>query len=254
MKRQLPKKRKTPKPNLSEDIKLPLSAHIAELRSRLLFFFFWLLFATFLGFVLHPYLLTWLILPLSKPLYYSSPAGGLTFIVQLSLFFGILLSIPMLLYQTALFIKPAFVNKKVNSWLMFMFFSYLMLLVGIIFAYTVSLPATFHFLDRFSPANVQPLISTTEYMDFVARYFISFGLIFQVPLILLSINAVSPLSWKKLQQGQRWVILGSAVFAAILTPTPDMVNQVLLALPLILLYEISVALIVLLNRYHSRSL
>lgn len=120
--------------------------------------------------------------------------------------------------------------------------------MGMSFAYFVSLPAALYFLDTFSNAGVQSLISTIEYFSFVTRYIFGFGLLFQLPLILLVINTIQRISIKTLMKYQKWVVLGSFVIAAVLTPTPDIFNQLLMAVPLIILYQLTIVLLWIVNK------
>ncbi len=87
------------------------------------------------------------------------------------------------------------------------------------------------------------LISANEYFSFVTRYLLGFGLLFQLPLVLLVINSVQQVPTKTLLRLEKWVLLLSFIVAAILTPTPDVFNQLLMAVPLIILYQLSVVLV-----------
>jgi sec-independent protein translocase protein TatC len=115
--------------------------------------------------------------------------------------------------------------------------------VGVVFAYFVSLPAALYFLSSFGSEEMASLISTTEYFSFVSRYMLGFGLLFQLPLIMILVNSVYQLKIRTLFKYQKWVILVSFILAAILTPTPDVFNQLIMALPIILLYQVSLGVI-----------
>lgn len=234
--------------NNSQPKKYPFSTHLNEVRSRLLVVLFFLLAGTVVGYLLHEQILSILLLPFDQPLYYSSPAGGLDFILQLSFFFGGLVSIPVFVYQVLKFIEPAVSTKFRKSLPQIVCISCLLLVCGMSFAYFVSLPAALYFLDRFNTNQVQSLISTTEYFSFMTRYIFGFGLVFQVPLMLVTINSIKKISTRALMSYQRWVILSSVVLAAILTPTPDLFNQLIMAVPLILLYEVSILILIVINK------
>jgi sec-independent protein translocase protein TatC len=122
------------------------------------------------------------------------------------------------------------------------------MILGMLFAYFVSLPAALKFLGGFSSGEIKSLISTNEYFSFVTGYLIGFGLLFQLPLIMVFINKIVRLDFKKLMKLERWVILVAFIIAAILTPTPDFVNQTIMAVPIILLYQISALMIWFINR------
>lgn len=223
------------------------SEHLSELKSRLVSVFIFFALGSTLGYLLHKQILEMLVKPLNQTLFYSSPSGGFEFTIQVALFFGLVVSLPVLVYQTIKFIEPALPKKTPQFLIKTILASSALLLLGIAFAFFVSLPAALYFLNKFSGDQIQPLISTNEYFNFVARYLLGFGLIFQLPVILLAINSFQRIETKTLFNNERYVVLCSAIFAGILTPTPDVLNQLNMALPLILLYQLSLVLIWLIN-------
>lgn len=227
--------------------RLAFGEHLQELRSRFLISLLALLVGTIGGYALHMTILDWLIKPLNQPVFYTSPAGGFDFILKISLFFGALVALPVFIYNLLRFIAPALPKQSPKLLALLLIASCLLMMAGMSFAYFVSLPAALYFLNAFTTDTIQALISTNEYFSFVTRYLFGFGLLFQLPLVLLTINSVQRISTKTLMDWQRWVIILSFLIAAILTPTPDMFNQLLMAVPLILLYEITVLLLVLVN-------
>lgn len=223
------------------------SDHLSELKSRLISIFIFFAIGSVLGYTLRQRILSILIKPLDQTLFYSSPAGGFEFTLQIALFFGLLVSLPVLVFQTIKFIEPALPSKAPQFLIKIILASTTLLLIGIAFAFFVSLPAALYFLSKFSGEEIQPLISTSEYFNFVTRYLLGFGLIFQLPVVLLAINSFQKIKVRTLFNNERYVVLGSAVFAGILTPTPDILNQLNMALPLVLLYQLSMLLIWLIN-------
>jgi len=207
-----------------------------------------LVIGSVVGYSLRDSILNLLLSPLNQPLYYTSPAGGFSFTFSLSLFFGFVVFLPFFIFQILAFVAPAIPFKARFSALKILLSSCLLMVLGILFAYFLSLPAALNFLNKFGSGEVRSLISTNEYFSFVARYLIGFGILFQLPLIMLFINKIHRLVFKKLLGFGRWVILISFVIAAILTPTPDIVNQTIMAVPVIVLYLVSVLIILAVNR------
>lgn len=240
---QKPKNQKSLQPKIEV-----FADHLQELRSRLLWCVIIFILGSVVGYLLHPKILAILIHPLGQPVFYANPAGGFDFILRISLFFGFIVALPFFMYHCIRFIEPALPSNIPHLLLTIIVFSSLLLTTGMTFAYFVSLPAALYFLNNFASSDIQALISTTEYFSFITRYLIGFGVIFQLPLIMLLLNWIHPLSLKKLLSFERWVILASFIFAAILTPTPDLFNQLVMAIPLILLYQISILLIWIINR------
>lgn len=225
----------------------PFSEHLSELRSRLLSSVVLFIIGTIVGYLLHERILALLVAPLGQPVFYSSPAGGFDFLIKLSFLFGLAISIPVLVFHTLRFIEPALPTQSPRKMLLVLVSSCLLLIAGVLFAYFVSLPAALYFLGSFTSEGVQALISASDYFAFVTRYLLGFGLLFQLPLVLLVINSVQRIPIGRLLGLEKWVVLLSFVVAAVLTPTPDIFNQLLMALPLIVLYQITVVLVWLVN-------
>lgn len=224
------------------------SSHLLELRSRFFWCIFVLVVGSIVGYLLQDKILKLLLSPLNQPLYYTSPAGGFNFTIELSLFFGFVVCLPFFVFQVLRFVEPAIPSKTRFSVVSLLLSTCFLMLLGMLFAYFVSLPAALHFLNEFSSSDVKSLISTSEYFSFVTRYLLGFGLLFQLPLVMVFINKIHRLEFKKLMNLQKWVILIAFIVAAILTPTPDFVNQTIMALPIILLYQLSVLLVWFINR------
>lgn len=225
-----------------------VSEHIRELRYRLFISLLCLLVGTILGFLFYQPLLQILLSPLKQPLYYTSPAGGVSFIFTLCLLFGIIISLPFFMYQAFKFIEPAMPRFPQKLIAILIIDSCLLMTFGIGFAYFISLPAALNFLSGFGQGDIKSLITAQEYFSFTTGYLISFGILFQLPLIMLLINATYNLKVKKLFKIQGYIIVLSFIIAAILTPTPDPVNQALMAIPIIILYYVSLLLVGYVNK------
>lgn len=109
------------------------------------------------------------------------------------------------------------------------------------------MPAALHFLSGFGSENIKALISTGDYFSFMSLYLIGFAVFFQLPLVMLIINTIKPLQPKKLVGYINYVILISFILAAVITPTPDVINQIIMALPPITLYLLSIIVIAAIN-------
>lgn len=229
----------------------PFSEHVRELRRRLLYSVGALLLGSIIGYAIHGSLFRLIKRPLHEQLYYTTPMGGFSAIIKISILFGVMVAIPVFIYQLGKFLSPAF-RRRLRA-ARIILFSTVLATFGVLFAYFVSLPASLHFLANIDSQNLQSLITVNEYLNFVFSYVGGFALLFQLPLIMLFINRIKPQRPSKLMGLQRYVILSSFILAAILTPTPDPVNQLTMALPIIALYQFSVALIWLANRRKQRA-
>jgi sec-independent protein translocase protein TatC len=233
------------------DISMPLLEHLDELRHR----FFWstLFFVggSAVGYVIRQPLQHLLLSPVNQPVFYTTPTGGFDFVLKICLFFGFLVTIPVLIYHLLCFIAPALSRSIRRSIALILIASLILMLIGIGFAYFISLPAALYFLNKFSSDEIKSLLSANEYLSFVMLYLGGFALVFQLPLLILFVNWVSTLKITTLWRLQSYIIVGSFIVAAILTPTPDPLNQTIMALPIILLYEISMVITWLVNRRSS---
>lgn len=222
--------------------------HLQELRSCFFRFFLFFLVGSVIGFMIRDRILLVLLKPLSQTLYYTSPSGGISLAFGLSIFFGFIISIPTLLVQILRFVEPAIPHKTRLPIFLLMILSCGLMMMGMVFAYYISLPTALLFLGEFSFDQVKSLISTNEYFSFVTKYLLGVGVLFELPLIVMFINKMKPLKVGQLMKFQREVIAGSFVIAAVVTPTPDVLNQAIMAIPIIILYEISILIIWIINK------
>lgn len=228
----------------------PLIEHVYELRRRLTWPVLVLLLGSILGYVWHDRLITMLSHPLGMPLYYNTPGGGFQFVLLVSLLVGMLLSLPVLLYQLIRYVEPALSTRRLtrNAVMGVMAASVGLAIAGVVFAFLIILPASLHFFAGFGDEPVRPLISAASYFSFTIGCLATFAIIFQLPLIMLLINTIHRWPPGQLPHYRMHVIIGSFAVALILPFTYDPLTQFLVALPIIGLYEVSLGLIWMANR------
>lgn len=229
-------------------IRKPFLEHVHEFRRRLLWCALFFAIGGGIGFALYEPLLEIVQKPLDQTLYYTSPTGGFNFVFKVCAAFGLVIALPMIVYQMLKFIEPVTRKNHRRAVLTYLIWSANLAYIGVLFGYLVSLPAALHFLTRFGGESIQALITADEYFSFALAYIVGFSLLFQLPLIILFINRIKPLKPGGMMGAQRWVILISFIVAAILTPTPDPMNQMIMAVPVIVLYQVSILLVWLVNR------
>jgi sec-independent protein translocase protein TatC len=232
--------------------KLTFYEHILEIRKRLFYVFAVFVLGSILGFAYNPEIQTALTAPLGQQLYYMSPMGGFSFMFNIGLFAGVIIAIPFCVLNIIKFVAPTIGYNRSAFALKLLIASILLTAAGISFAYYVSLPPTLSFLTGFNSDTISSMISTTEYFSFMKLYLAAFALIFQIPLLLVIINQITPINPQKMLKTQKYVIAGSFIAAALISPTPDVVNQTLMAAPMIVLYELSIVLIWFINRKKYR--
>jgi len=226
-----------------DDVEKSFLDHVNELRTRFAWATLAIVGASVLAYVFNPYLTAIIQRPFGQTLYFTSPVGGLNFLIKLSVTFGFIVALPVLLFQVAKFFAPILEKAHKRSLSKYVIWSIILAYGGVVFAYFVSLPSALHFLTSFNTENITALITANEYYDFVLAYLLGYAVLFQIPLVVLFINKIKPLTPGGMMGAQRYIILASFVVAAILTPTPDPVNQTIMALPAVLLYQVAAFLV-----------
>lgn len=215
--------------------------HIRELRTRFFATAFVFLLAASLAYIFRDPLMTLLLGPLEgQKLMYLTPAGGFTFIFLVSIYAGLALTIPLLVYQLYSFAKPALPLRSQGLGGKLLLLSFVLLIAGILFGYMYAVPGALRFLSTFAGDYVESALTADSYLNFIVGYTLGLGLIFQLPLLLFIIHKIKPLTPMGLLKSERWVILFAFIAAAIITPTPDPLNQTIIALPVIGIYQLGV--------------
>lgn len=170
-----------------------------------------------------------------------SPAGGIAVAMRVSVETALVISLPVLLYILGIFILPALTKKERRYFGPLLGGGTLMFYAGMAFCYFTALPWTVRFFWSFNRLlGIGNLWTINEYVAFVSRMLIAFGLVFEFPLVILLLVRMGILNYRLLSEKRRYVIVLAFVLAAIMTPGPDAVSQIIMAVPLILLYEICV--------------
>lgn len=223
---------------------MTLMDHVRELRTRLFVVAAAFLAGSIISYMYLDQVIHVLLAPLDgRKLIYLNPAGGFSFIFLVSIYAGIALAVPLLIQQLYGFVKPILpVNMRRYSWRILLA-SFILLISGIVFGYFVAIPGALKFLYEFAGDYIQASLTADSYLNFVIAYTIGIGLVFQLPLFLLLIHWIKPFTPKGLFLTERWVIVLAFVAAAIITPTPDPLNQTIIALPIIIVYQLGVVVI-----------
>lgn len=232
-----------------EPVQHPQSAaklrdHVRELVMRLLFSAIALVVAGTVIYFFYTPLLELLRSPLGAPLYYSTPAGSFAFVMKICFMGALVITIPILIYNLIMFVQPAF-EKTLSRKRIYLttITSSLLAIAGAVFAFTCILPGTLHFFAGFQIGGLNALISADSYLSFVTNIVITFVLVFQLPLLITFIDNIKPLKPKKLFKMEKWVVIGSLVIALLAPFTYDLVTSLLIALPIIVLYNLSIAIV-----------
>lgn len=232
--------------------KMTVMSHLRELQIRLTISATVLVIAAGLAYYFRDIIIDLLLLPLNgQKLVYLTPGGGFSFILLVSVYVGLAVAAPIAIYQLYSFVKPILSVKSRKSSLFIFLSSIALLVTGVIFGYVFAIPGALNFLYQFAGEYVEPSLTADSFLNFVVAYTLGIGLVFQLPLLLMIIHWINPLTPSGLFKSQRWVIVLSFVIAAILTPTPDPLNQTIIALPIVLIYQLGV-IAVLISIYRSK--
>lgn len=223
---------------------MPLMNHLQEFRSRLVKSVIAVALGTAIAFVFNEEILNLL----AKPYQIAVPDGQLAFfrpteafatVMRLSLFGGVILASPVILYQSWRFVAPA-LSPKEKRWAYPTTAVFAVLfLSGVVIGY-VALERGLGFLLEFGGDALTPIIGADFYLKFATRFILAFGLAFEFPVFLFAAAAVGAVSSKVLRSNRRWALLIILIAAAIITPSGDPMTLMLLSVPLYILYELTI--------------
>ncbi len=230
---------------MNSEQEMSLVEHLTELRSRLLKSIAVILIFSIGAYVFSERLLSYLTVPVGD-LVFLSPAEAFLTHIKVSVIFGILISLPIVFYQFWKFVLPALKKNEKKFFYILLPVSLLLFYAGILFCFFVVLPLGIRFLLDFGGPELEPMISLGYYISFLLALLLPFGLIFELPLVLNLMVKLRILSVERIVSVRKYVIVLIFLVGAILTP-PDIITQILLALPLIILFEASILIAKLIN-------
>ncbi|HFQ60941.1 MAG TPA: twin-arginine translocase subunit TatC [Epsilonproteobacteria bacterium] len=240
-----------------------LRPHLVELRKRLGLSVLSVFIAFIVAFTFHEVILEWITAPLNTALAQvaelskkaadgmvtTHQVGGAFFVaLKVSFFAGLLGALPFILYQVWLFIAPGLYSNEKKMILPFVIGGSVMFFIGVMFAYYVVTPFGFQFLITFGSFLYTPLINIEDYVGFFTKIMMGFGIAFELPVFAYFLALLGLVTDKTLIDFFRYAVLIIFVVAALLTP-PDVLTQLLMAAPLVLLYGISILIVRMVNPY-----
>jgi sec-independent protein translocase protein TatC len=228
-----------------EEDKLPIHDHLEELRWRLIkcviavavgFVATYAFKEQIFGFLVWPLIK---VLPESSQMIYTSlPEAFITYL-KVAFFSGLILATPVIFYQLWKFIMPGLYPNERRYVLPFVLVATLFFIAGASFAYYVVFPYGFMFFLGFETENISAMPAMKEYLGLVMKLMFAFGITFELPVIMFFLAKMGLVNPQRLRRGRKYAVLIVFVLAAILTP-PDVISQIMLAIPLIILYEVSI--------------
>ncbi len=240
---------------------MPFLDHLEELRWRII----WSLLAVVVGAIIGWFLVTrfdvlGLLIDPMRPLLedgrlaYLSPADPFLVTLKLTLTTGVLLASPVVIYQFWIFLSPALMPEEKRAIVPALYFGLLLFIAGMALAYFVALPVMFQFFAQFQQESLEQNITIGPYMAVVTRTLLGFGLVFELPVVMLILAAMGVLDTATMRKGRRYAIVIITVVASFITPGDVVILTVFLMVPLLLLYELGIILARVVERRRERRL
>ena len=230
---------------MSKEEKLPFTSHLDELRKRLIRCSIAVLIGFGISYAFKEKLFEILTYPLMQAMdtgdtliFTGIPEAFFTFL-KVSLLSGFLLAIPVIMYEFWMFVAPGLYKNEQKFMLPIVIISSLFFIGGALFGYFIVFPYGFKFLLGFASETIRPFPSMKEYLSFSAKLLLAFGFVFELPLVITFLARIGLVTVDFLKTNRKYAILIFFVGSAILTP-PDVVTQILMSVPLMILYEISI--------------
>ena len=226
---------------MSENSKQSILYHLQELRRRLIRSLIAVAIASVIAFIFYDWIFYILKLPThGLNLIYIEMTEMLGTIMKVCLFTGVILAMPYLVYEGIMFVSPALTSREKKYVYIILPWIALMFMGGIAFGYFVLIPPATKFLISFGSDIASPEIRVGNYISVVARLLLAIGIVFEMPVITTFLARLGVLKPKWLSDHRKAAIILAFILAAIITPTFDPINQSLVAIPLIILYEMSI--------------
>ena len=212
--------------------------HLEELRKRIFYSLIALCVAAVVGFFISQRVLD--LLTRSVPNFvFLAPAEAFVVHLKVALITGLFLAAPVIFYQFWRFVRPALQKHEVKYIVLAVVVSSVLFAVGVAFAYLVVVPVAMKFLLSFETPKLQPMISISEYVGTVGTFLLASGVMFQLPVIMFFLTKLGVVTPKLLMKNQRIAVVLVFIVAAVLSP-PDIFSQSLMAVPLLVLFELGV--------------
>lgn len=221
-----------------DDGSMSILAHLEELRWRLIRSIIAVIVCSGICYYFIEDIMAFISQPVGK-LYYLQPSEAFFTYLKVSICCGFILALPIVFYQLWCFVLPALTIKERYIAAVIVPSSVILFLSGLAFSFFLVMPAALKFFGGFGSESLLPMFSVARYFDFLFSFILPFGFVFELPLVVVIAAKLGLLSSEFLGEKQRYVIFFSFVIGAIITPTPDIFTQTMIALPMIVLYELS---------------
>ena len=234
---------------------MSLIEHLEELRKRIIISVVAIAVGMTACFIFKGPLLRLLIAPLGgRELITLSPTESFMTVFKVAAYGGLILASPIVIYQIWAFVAPGLKSREKHAALLATIFTTMLFLVGVVFAWYMVLPRGLDFLLNYEADIFNQQIQATRYFSFVAMFLLGFGLIFELPAMLVTLSWLGIVNAKTLSKQRKYAILIGALVSAILTPGQDFFSMLAMFVPFLILYEVSILLARLIERSRRKKL
>lgn len=226
----------------ADDGSMSLVAHLTELRSRIIKCLVAVALGSCVGYYYIEEIMHYITMPAGK-LYYMQPSEAFFTYLKVACVAGFLLALPVVFWHVWRFFLPALTHRERAVLGVVVPASVVLFFAGLAFSFFLVLPAGIRFFMGFNSAELEAMFSVNKYFDFVIMFVMPFGFIFELPLVITIMGRMGIITSAFLKKYQRIVIFLSFVAGALITPTPDVFTQSMIALPIIVLYEVGYVIV-----------
>ena len=226
---------------VDEQGKMSFFEHLSELRTRII----WSLVPAGVGLLIALYftnpVMRFLSRHLKTELVFTTPTEAFWTYMKVAMIMGLFIAMPVILWNVWAFVAPGLHKHERKYAAPFVIVGSLLFIGGGAFALFVIVPFAITFLVSFGQEQgLKPMITISSYIDFILKFTLAFGVVFELPVVITLLSMIGVVTPQFLSKNRKYAVLINFIIAAILTPTPDIVNQSLMAGPLIILYEVGI--------------
>jgi sec-independent protein translocase protein TatC len=225
------------------DSRMTIIEHLEELRRRIMISLIFFVATVIFSFLFVKQISAIIRLPaigIVENFIFTAPTEVFAAYMRISLLSGFVISIPFILYQLGAFLKPAIQPDKRNYIFLWLVISFLLSMAGIMFSYFLALPFALKFLISFAAGAAVSMISIGKYFSFAAVFLLIGAAVFQIPVIMGLLSSVGMLNSRFFSKNRKYAVVAIFIISAIITPTQDIFNMLVFALPMWALYEIGI--------------
>lgn len=216
--------------------------HIEELRKRVIIASLFVIVGAVAGYILYPYFVHIMQVSLGEELFAFQISEGFIVRLKIAVAIGLFVSLPVVIFELVLFIFPALKKNEKKILLALLIAAYILFLGGMAFAFNSVLPMSIQFLKspEFNPDKVGRMIRIDEFLNFYTTFLLGFGLCFEFPVVILLLMKFNIASFRFFMKNFKYIVIVIFVLSALITP-PDIISQLMMALPMLVLYVLTLA-------------